>query len=228
MSQRTYIKYLLEKTYRPFLKRYLSKVRTFRYNGLVLQIEPGVFHPAFFYSTRILVSFLKEINVQGKRILELGSGSALISMILFRRGGIITASDISLTAIANAKMNTMSNGIHVTFVHSDLFTELQKQYFDLIVINPPYFPGDPLTEEEHAWYCGNNFEYFQKLFDQLAFHLLPYGKAYMILSEDCNIEAITNMARNASFEMKEVYRERVCFEWNYIYDLVQLNKSDVY
>ena len=48
-----------------------------------------------------------------------------------------------------------------------MFDKIEKVNFDYIVINPPYFPKNPKSEKEFAWFCGSDFEYFKKLFSQL-------------------------------------------------------------
>jgi release factor glutamine methyltransferase len=228
MRTRKLFKYILEKLYRPFVVRYLSKERVYKYQGLVLRIKPGVFHPAFFFSTHVLLSFLKTKRVIGKKILELGAGSALISMVQAERGAIVTATDISHIAVESGKENIVRNNMDVLMIQSDLFYELKGSQYDIIIINPPYFAADPVTEEQHAWYCGKDFQYFRRLFDQLPFHLCTGGRAYMILSEDCAIQTIQAIAGDASVEMKQVYVKRIWREYNYIFQLIcpeQINVS---
>src|ERR1700751_5747181 len=88
-------KKFLENTWRPFLLWYLSKERFYRYRSLSLIIFPGVFHPGFFFSTKIFLEYLERIPVAGKKVLELGTGSGLISLAIAKRGGMAYASDIS-------------------------------------------------------------------------------------------------------------------------------------
>jgi len=220
MRTRKLFKYLLEKLYRPFVVRYLSKERVYKYQGLILHIKPGVFHPAFFFSTHVLLTFMKTKRVIGKKILELGAGSALISMVQAERGAIVTATDISRTAVESGKENILRNNIDVLMIQSDLFYELKGSQYDIIIINPPYFASDPVTEEQYAWYCGKEFQYFKRLFAQLPFHLSADGRAYMILSEDCAIQTIQTIANKASVEMKQVYATKVWTEYNYIFELI--------
>jgi len=49
-----------------------------------------------------------------------------------------------------------------------LFDRIETKEFDYIIINPPYFPKNPNKEEEFAWFCGNDFQYFKKLFNQIG------------------------------------------------------------
>jgi release factor glutamine methyltransferase len=220
MYKRKIAKYLLERTYRPFILWYLSKERKYTYDGLVLSIKPGVFHPGFFLSTGVLVRFLSNISVKGKLVLELGAGSALISMVLARKGAIVTASDISNTAIESIRENSIKNNSNISIIQSDIFKSFTNTRFDLIIINPPYFSRDPIKESEFAWYCGSDFDYFKNLFQQLPLSISSNNSTYMILSEDCEIETIKTIAQEHNFKMILVHSEKIWFEYNYIFELI--------
>lgn len=215
------VKYLLEKTYRPLLLRYLADDRVYRYDGLTLSVRKGVFHPRFFFSTRMLLEFMKRREVEGRRLLELGAGSGLIALEMARRGAKVWASDINGNAVEGVRENAARNGLRLTALHSDLFDKMQGAIFDIIIINPPYYPRDPSTEGEHAWFCGSGFEYFRRLFEQLPAHIDPASEVYMILSEDCAIETIAGLAASAGLGMTEVYRKRAWWEMNYIFSLAR-------
>jgi release factor glutamine methyltransferase len=213
------IKYLLEKLYRPWLVLYLAKDRKYTYESLTIQVRSGVFHPKFFYSTHVFLQFLKGKKVAGKKVLELGAGTGLISLVMAKRGAIAYASDISHIAIDNIKENSITNNVAIRIIHSDLFDFIQEDNFDFILINPPYYPRNPNREEEHAWYCGEDFQYFKKLFSQLTSHV--HSEIYMILSEDCAIETITDLAKERGFEMTKVHSRKNIFEENYIFRVVK-------
>lgn len=197
--------------------RYLASDRIYRHDGLTLMVRKGVFHPRFFFSTRILLAFLKGRDVKGRALLELGAGSGLIALEMARRGARVTASDISATAIEGVRENAARNHLPLTALRSDLFEEMPGARFDVIIINPPYYPCDPIGEDEHAWFCGRGFEYFTRLFEQLPRHMNPGSQVYMILSDDCALDTIARIARSAGLGMTEVYRRRAWWEMNYIF-----------
>src|SRR5262249_10262007 len=145
------------------LQRYLSKSRRYRYKGIDLTIEPGVFHPGFFYSTKYLLGHLSRFDLQSKSVLELGCGSGLIAIYAAQQGAVVTASDINKTAVRALDRNARRNKADVSVIHSDLFKNIPPSPFDFIVINPPYYKGQPKTEGQHAWYGGENCEYFSEL-----------------------------------------------------------------
>lgn len=216
------LKQLAAATYRPLLKRYLANPRKYSYEDISIVVEPGVFHPAFFFSTKLLLDFLKSLDVKGKSFLELGAGSGLVAVYAAKKGAIVTASDISSAAVRNIKHNAEINAVNVEVVHSDMFDNMGNKRFDMIMVNPPYFKKNPQKEADHAWYCGENGEYFQKFFSQLGAYIQEDSKVFMVLSNECDEETIKLLAKKNSFDMTVVHSAKRFWEMNYIY---QINKT---
>ena len=94
--------------------------------------------------TEILVE--EVINIakknNAKKILDLctGSGAIAVSLAKYLPHAEITAIDISNEALKIAKKNAISNNVEnqITFISSDMFTNLNEEKFDIIVSNPPY------------------------------------------------------------------------------------------
>ncbi len=198
---------------------YSSRIRNYNFEELKLKILPGVFHPGFFFSTKFLISYLSKFDLNNKSLLELGAGSGMISVYCARRGAIVTASDISSSAIENIKLNSSLNNCNVSIVHSDLFDSIPNHEFDFIIINPPYFPKDPKNESECAWYCGSKFQYFEKLFKQLIEFIKHSTTVLMVLSEDCDIKSISSIAGKNNIEMKLKESKKFFTEMNFIFQL---------
>ncbi len=217
---------LVKRLSHPLLKRsyqlYASRERRFSKSGMTITILPGVFHPGMFLSTQLLRQFLSNRDLKGLRVLELGAGSGFLSFYMAgKKGAIVTASDISQRALKGLHLNVEQTGISIEIIESDLFDHLDICAFDLIVINPPYYPKEPSNEAERAFYCGADFTYFQKLFSQLA--AVPFqSECLLILSEDCDRTHIGNLARSSGLDLAEVHRERKVGEWNFIYQIQSL------
>src|SRR4029078_11922567 len=124
---KTAVKYIVDKTWRPVVVKYLSKTRTYRYSDIQLEIPPTVFHPGFFFSTKLLVQQLKKLELENKKLLELGAGSGLISIWAAKQGANVTASDISPDAISSLEKNSAENHTVLKIVESDLFQKLAGQ-----------------------------------------------------------------------------------------------------
>jgi release factor glutamine methyltransferase len=200
--------------------RYLSKVRMYSYQNIRIKVNPGIFHPGLFLSTNVLLKFLKKEHLESQKILELGAGSGLIAIYCSLRGADVTASDISNAAIMNIKENAVINSATFDVVKSDLFSLLDPKKFDLIVINPPYYPKEVTTEKDLPWFCGKDFEYFKALFKQISDHQPMKAKSIMILSEDCDLSNITRIAEENRLSLVEIHRERKMGEFNFIYEII--------
>ena len=103
--------------------------------------------------TELLIENAIEIfkNHESPNILELGTGSGIISIVLQKElsNPDITAIDISEEALKIAKMNAEKHEISdIRFVVSDWFSEIMNEKFDLIISNPPYVDRSKLSNEE--------------------------------------------------------------------------------
>lgn len=186
---------IIQRVLRALYNRYKLKPRSYAYKGVKIEVLPEVFHPGFFFSTKWLLEFLlKNRAITKKKILELGAGSGLISTYLAKGGGDVYASDINPKAVENVKLNAQLNDQQVTVFYSDLFDDIPQMMFDYILINPPYYPKKPSNNEEKAWYCGEDFEYYQKLFTQLSRFASKNSEVFMVMSENCDLGKIGHLA----------------------------------
>jgi len=203
----------------PASEKYLSKERSYSYKDITIIVFPGVFHPGLYFSTKILLKYLEKIELNQKYILELGAGTGLISIFAAKRGGFVTASDISLTAVYNIEKNVKMTDANVEVVHSDLFDDAPNRRYDYIIINPPYYKKTPSSEKEFAWFGGDDFQYFRKLFTQLGNNIFENTNVIMVLSDEADLEMIKSIATENKFLMKEVFHKKSWMEKHFIYNI---------
>ncbi|WP_341225356.1 methyltransferase [uncultured Arcticibacterium sp.] len=209
------------------LKGYLSKEREVIIEGFKIVVPPSVFHPKLYFSTLFLLDFLNKEKLfketgeghLSSKVLELGAGSGLLSIFMAKKGAQVTASDINEVACETVRKNAQANNVNIEVVQSDLFSSFPPSLFELIIINPPYYPKRPKNDTERAFFCGESFEYFESLFEQLPDFLEEQGKVIMVLSEDCQIEIIKEIALKHGFIWKNVERKRTKGELNFIFEL---------
>jgi release factor glutamine methyltransferase len=196
----------------PLTRWYLRKKRTYTYKQINISVFPGVFHPGLFSSTLLILDYLQTKVLPGQRFLELGSGTGLISVFAARAQANVMAIDISIRAIKNTEANAMTNGVRVDVLCSDLFDGLQEETFEWIIINPPYYARKPQNESDFAWYCGEDFEYFRKLFDRLGEFIRLDSQVLMILTQGCDLESIFKIGNQAGYGFELLREQRSFFD----------------
>lgn len=219
------MRHLVSRTCRPLLLRYLSKTRRYRYKNIRLDISPEVFHPGFFFSTQLLLQYITHLPLKGLSLLELGCGSGLISIVAAKKGAKVMATDINPTAIDFLRRNAGLNNVELNILQSDLFQDVPRQAFDLVAINPPYYRKAPRTPREHAWYCGENGEYFNELFAHLGDYMHADSRVLMVLFEGCDMEMILAKAVQNGFRLNPLSRKKNLLEVNYIFGIEKINTA---
>ena len=78
------------------------------------------------------------------RMVDIGTGSGAIAVALAHNlaGAVITATDLSQSALAVARENAAKNGVaeRIRFLHGDLLAPVAGERFEIIASNPPYVP----------------------------------------------------------------------------------------
>ncbi|MGY8932628.1 MAG: methyltransferase [Flavobacteriales bacterium] len=199
---------------------YYRKPRPYKYQGIQVLVHPEVFPPHLTLSTKILLDFIAELDLSKKSFLELGCGSGIISLFARSKEATVTASDINKTALEYLKKSSEENNLEVDCVYSNLFENLKNKKFNYILINPPYYPKKPRNIKEQAWFCGDDFQYFKNLFNQLSPYMNKENQTYMILSEDCELKTISKIALENKLNLKTVFETSKMGEKNTIYQII--------
>lgn len=124
-------------------------------------------------------------NFEGN-VLEVGSGTGIISIHLARRGHQVTAVDLNPKAVQATKFNAKNNKVNIEVLEGNLFSSVQNRRFDTIVCNPPYLPptedyDDPeLALAVEGGPSGSEFTI--NLLTQAKDYLNSNGSIYLILS----------------------------------------------
>ena len=203
--------------------QYLKKPRRYHYGNLSVVVQPTVFPPFLTISTKLLLDFISPMDLNEKSVLELGCGCGIISILAASKGAKVTATDINQVGLNALKENSVRNNVAIDIIYSDLFENLDSKSFDLILINPPYYPHDPQSVAEQAWFCGSNFDYFTRLFRQLS-DLSGTPDVFMILSEDCDLVKISALAADENLRMMPVFERTVLAEKNFIFSIVPMTR----
>jgi release factor glutamine methyltransferase len=203
--------------YKPLLVKWLSSERNYTYGDIRLAVHPQVFHPGFFFSTKLLLKYISGLPLHGKEVLELGAGSGLISISAARKGAIVTATDINPVAVSYLAQNAVANQVSLTVIESDLFRAVPARIFDIIAINPPYYFQSPGNWREYAWFCGKNGEYFNDLFAGLGNYANRDSVILMVLCDGGHRARVQQIANSQGYELECVKEVSNLLEKNFIY-----------
>ncbi|MEX0290071.1 MAG: methyltransferase [Flavobacteriaceae bacterium] len=217
---------ILKTLLNPFLKKglklYYSKPRKFSYDGVEVLVHPDVFPPHLTLSTKILLDYISLLDIGTKTFLELGCGSGIISLYASKKGAKVTATDINETALEYLNEAASKQGLELEIFYSDLFGNLKGREFNFIIINPPYYPKNPQNIKEKAWYCGEDYDYFKNLFQELPAFCTSDNTIVMILSEDCKINTIENLALKNNLRLVRDSVKKKYGEVHYVFKIATL------
>jgi ubiquinone/menaquinone biosynthesis C-methylase UbiE len=71
------------------------------------------------HETWIRPAFAHLGDVRGRRVLDFGCGHGMAAVVLARRGGRVTAFDLSLGYLAEARERALANGVKIDFAQTD-------------------------------------------------------------------------------------------------------------
>lgn len=195
-------------------------VGTQEFMGLTFKVNENVLIPR--QDTELLVENVADCLGNGERtVLDMCTGSGCIAVSIDRlsKDSKVTAVDISEKALEVAQENNRFNNANVTFIQSDLFTNVTGRY-DIIVSNPPYIRTDeiPKLMEEVKSHepvmaldgMDDGLYFYKKICNEASDYLNDNGKIFFEIGYDqgddvseilrqnrfCNIEVLKDLSGN--------------------------------
>jgi release factor glutamine methyltransferase len=151
-------------------------------NGLPFVVLPEVFNPGLFPTGEFLAEHYTQIPHEA-HVLDMGTGSGVGAIFAAQRSPYVTAADINPAAVRCVQINALLNNLQerITACHSDLFSALEGQRFDVVLFNPPFFRGTPKDAEDQAW---RGVDVLERFAAALPRHLTANGYALVVFSSD--------------------------------------------
>ncbi len=186
--------------------QYLTKQQEFM--GLSFYVDENVLIPR--QDTEVLVETIMKDGYDGKRILEIGTGSGciILSLLKYGNGCQGTATDISEGALETARKNAGQLGLDVELIRTDLAADIiaasgiaisgiainGKDVYDIIVSNPPYIASDVISTllpevRDHEPVLAldggaDGLKYYRRILQETKELLAPGGKYYFEIGYD--------------------------------------------
>jgi release factor glutamine methyltransferase len=194
---------------------------------LLLTGGPGrkrtLFHPRFFLSSEYFAEFLDRLDLSGKSVADVGTGSGILALAAARAGATnVLALDINPNAARSARENAQANGFGncVTAVCANLLDALApRPLFDVILSSPPKHPGEPRDLADGGWHAGPQYRDFAALFDQARERLKPGASIYVMLSSDSDLDLLGPPINEAGLGARLVYERSFYIESMILYEL---------
>ena len=197
------------KTYEP-IQYVLGKTSfmdlEFKVNSSVLIPRP---------ETEELVRLMLKEDLDGKEILDIGTGSGCIAISLAKNlpNAKITALDISKNALEVAKENAELNNVNIDFINADIFEYHSDKKYDVIVSNPPYVTESEKTlmiknvldfEPELALFVEDEYplRYFEYIIEKSKNYIKKYGLIFFEINDIFEISLTQMISKKYNFKIQ--------------------------
>jgi release factor glutamine methyltransferase len=174
-------------------------------DGHRLIVPPGVLDPVLFRSGAWFARRVAARVRPGERLLDLGTGSGVVSVLARAAGALPVAVDIDPRACRAATENGVPD-----VRRGDLYEPVRGERFDHVCMNPPYWrgPSVPLPFVR-AMLGGRDLEIVRRFLAGALDALSENGRAWMVLSDNARrANEIAASVGWAVVEEERVFGER--------------------
>lgn len=161
----------------------------------------------------LLKEYLEDLELKGKKILDMGTGSGIIAITAAQKGANVTATDINPEALEYARQHAKDQGVEdkIDFIESNLFENVTGK-FDFALFNPPYLPGEKGIGDEEIWRGGEEgVEVTRRFLEAAPKHLSENGEIIVVLSSHADYSDIIE-----GYDLEIVDSEKLWFETLYL------------
>ena len=167
-----------------------------------------------------------DISLKGKKVLEIGPGSGILSVEAARRGGEVVAVDIDPSAVKATRKAALDAKVTVVAVEGDLFEPVNGEKFDIILCNPPYLPDEPKDPDIALDGGPQGWEFIERFLAGVNEVLADEGKILLLFSSHSMPDKVAESIHKYKFESKLLKRLEVgFFEELFVVKLVRIHES---
>lgn len=160
----------------------------------------------------ILADFVSKFLKGGEKIMDLGTGNAVVPMILSQKRPDIDIFGIELQkgvynlALENVELNKLKD--RITIIHSDVRREISylDEKFDVVCSNPPYFKkgSGVLNDMTSRMIARHETTAGLREFFDAAFRMLKLNGIFVMIHRPDRLVDIISYARGVGIEPKEI------------------------
>lgn len=163
----------------------------------VLERAPQVYEPR--EDTFLMLTVLEKTKLQGKSVLEVGTGSGVVSLFCALHGANVVASDISEAALKATRTAARRLRVRVETVQSSLLAAFLGKP-DLILFNPPYLVSGQSMRDKTVDGGPDGNSAIRPFLSELPGFLAASGCCLLVLSSINNPNQLIQQHRDLSFE----------------------------
>lgn len=156
----------------------------------------------------LMLDVLSKLSVEGKAVLDVGTGSGILALFCALRGARVTASDIDEKALRHTSQAAEKLGVTLQLISSNLFSSIPGR-FDLILFNPPYLPSTTTRDQTVDGGVEGKVK-AEKFLETLAGHMKKDGSALLLLSSATDLGSL--LKAHSEFEFSTVASRSLFFE----------------
>jgi release factor glutamine methyltransferase len=184
------------------------------FGDYVFLVDENVYEPAedsFLFAENLTVD-------EGERVLDMGTGCGILSVVAAARAGGVVAVDVNPYAVRCARDNAAFNNIRgkIAFIQDDLFTAFSEAAkFDVVLFNAPYLPTELREGDfwlERAWAGGaTGRKVIDRFLDEVTVHLKRRGRVLLMQSTLTGVEETVRRFAERGLKARVVAEEALPF-----------------
>ena len=173
----------------------------------------------------LLERYVRKYCDKNFAVLDIGTGTGIQAICAAQKAKKVIACDNNPKALAYARESALKAKINnIRLIRSDLFENIPRSKFDLIIFNPPYLPKEKSDADISLYSERKGTEITVKFLDNVSGYLKEDGTILMVGSSLADSRKIENSIKSNLLTSENLEKVHIFFEDIYI---ILLKKSNL-